>query len=57
MIRFASTATASSATDSAEFRPTAAEPTSSRRPVSSSALVCRITRKMLISAGAERGIG
>jgi hypothetical protein len=36
------------ATDSAAFRPTTAEPTSSSRPVSSSALVCRTTRKMLI---------
>ncbi len=34
---------------SAACRPTAAEPTSSIRPVSSSALVCLITMKMLIS--------
>ncbi len=35
---------------SAASRPTAAEPTSSSRPASSSALVCLTTRKMLISA-------
>ncbi len=39
----------SSAAVSAAFRPTTAEPTSSSRPLSSSALVCLITMKMLIS--------
>jgi hypothetical protein len=50
----ASSTLAASATSraavSAAIRPTAAEPTSSSRPASSSALVCLITRKMLISA-------
>ena len=35
---------------SAACRPTTAEPTSSRRPASSSARVCLITRKIVISA-------
>ena len=35
---------------SAACRPTTAEPTSSRRPASSSALVCRTTMKIVISA-------
>ena len=35
---------------SAACRPTTAEPTSSRRPASSSARVCLITRKVVISA-------
>ena len=35
---------------SAACRPTAAEPTSSSRPASSSALVCLITMKIVISA-------
>jgi hypothetical protein len=50
----ASTALAVSATSSpavsAASRPTAAEPTSSSRPASSSARVCLTTRKTLISA-------
>ena len=50
----ASTTLAASATSrpavSAASRPTAAEPTSSSRPASSSALVCLTTRKILISA-------
>ena len=52
--RIVSTTLAATATSrpavSAASRPTAAEPISSSRPASSSALVCLTTRKMLISA-------
>ena len=46
---FAITATISAASGAA-WRPTTAERISSARPVSSSARVCRTTRKMLIIA-------
>jgi len=47
--RFASVATASAAKSGA-CRPTRAEPISSRRPASSSALVCLMTMNIVISA-------
>src|SRR5258708_3322523 len=46
-------AASSTPTAGAAFRPTAVEPTRSSRPVSSSALVCMITMKMLIRAAAK----
>jgi hypothetical protein len=48
-VTFTATAVSSAATRAA-FRPTASDPTSSRRPASSSVLVCRITTKIAISA-------
>jgi len=48
-VRLAVTATPTAAASGA-CRPTRAEPTSSRRPASSSARVCLVTMKMLISA-------